>query len=120
MSRYKIARQNVAVAVVHAAQVIFNGTAVNANGILYAIKSKIASNTDGSATYTVSLVDEDGDVVYSKSGISGTAGTVYTQLTGDQRAAIVSGALVVRITFSANQTVTDNTVTVGLYFDRRT
>lgn len=119
MSKYRIQRLDTTVAVVHAAQAIFNSAGTYAvNGVLYAIKSKLAATADGGATYTVSLVDKDGDVVYSKAGIAGAAGTVVTQLTGDQRAAIADGALVVRITFSANQTVTDNTATVTLLLDR--
>lgn len=119
MSKYKVQRLNTTVAVVHAVQAIFNSAGTyDANGILYAVKSKLTANTDGAATYTVSIVDTDGDVVFSKSGISGTAGTVYTQLTGDQRAALGDGTFTIRITFSANQTVTDNTVTVSLYLDR--
>ena len=119
MSKFRIQRLDTTVAVVHAAQAIFNSAATYAaNGTLYAIKSKLAALADASATYTVALVDKDGDVIYSKSGLAGAAGTIYTQLTGDQRAAIADGTLTIRITFSANQTVTDNTVTVSLYIDR--
>jgi hypothetical protein len=119
MSKYRIQRLNTTVAVAHGAVAIFNSAATYAaNGVLYAVKSKIASNTDASATYTVAIVDADGDVVYSKAGISGTAGTVYTQLTGDQRAGLADGTFTIRITFSANQTATDNTVTVSLMIDR--
>lgn len=119
MSKFRIQRLDTTVAVAHAAQAIFNSAATYAaNGVLYAVKSKLAALADGGATYTVSLVDKDGDVVFSKAGISGAAGTVYTQLTGDQRVALADGTLTVRITFSANQTVTDNTVTVSLLIDR--
>lgn len=119
MAKFRIQKLITAVAVAHAAQAIFNSASTYAaNGVLFAIKSKIASNSDGAATYTVSLVDSDGDVVYSKSGISGSVGTVFTQLTGDQRAALADGTYTVRITFSANQTTTDNTVTVTLLVDR--
>lgn len=119
MSKFRIQRLDTSIAVAHAAQAIFNSAATYAaNGILYAVKSKIASNTDAAATYTVSLVDSNGDVVYSKAGISGTAGTVLTQLTGDQRAALADNTFTIRITFSANQTTTDNTVTVSLLIDR--
>ena len=119
MSKYRVNRVNTTVAVAHGAVAIFNSAATYPlNGLLYMIKSKIASNSDGAATYTVALVDTDGDVIYSKSGISGSAGTVVTQLTGDQRAALCDQAFTVRITFSANQTTTDNTVTVSVYTDR--
>jgi hypothetical protein len=121
MGKFRIQKLSTSVAVAHGATAIFNSASTYAaNGILYAVKSKIASSSDASATYTVSIVDSDGDVVYSKAGISGTAGTVVTQLTGDQRAALADDTFTIRITFSANQTVTDNTVTVTLLIDRRT
>lgn len=118
MSRFRAQRHDSTIAVAHGATAIFNSAnTVQANGILFAIKSKLTNLADASATYTVSLVDKDGDVVYSKAGLSGAAGTIYTQLTGDQRV-LLGDNYTVRITFSANQTVTDNTVTVSLLIDR--
>lgn len=117
MSKYRGQKKVITIPVVHAAQAIFNSAATPVNGVLYAFKSKLTALADGSATYTVSLVDTDGDIVFTKAGIAGAAGTVFTQLTGDQRA-LLADNFIVRITFSANQTVTDNTVTVTLLTDR--
>lgn len=117
MSKFRGQKKQVTIAVAHAATAIFNSSATPVNGLLFAIKSKLTATADGAATYTVSLLDSDGDVVFTKAGIAGAAGTVFTQLTGDQRT-LLADTFTVRITFSANQTVTDNTATVTLLTDR--
>lgn len=117
MAKYRIQKSQTTIAVAHAAQAVFSTANVALNGILFLNKIKIASNSDGGATMTLALIDAEGDTVYSKSGVSGSAGTVVTQLTGDQRVAL-SGNYTVQVTFSANQTTTDNTLTVTLNIDR--
>lgn len=117
MSKFRVAKNSTIVTVVHAAQATFSTANVALNGVLWTHKTKIASNSDAGATYTLNIVDDDSVVVYQKAGISGSSGSVITNLTGDTRIPL-AGIYTVQIVFSANQTVTDNVVTVSLMIDK--
>lgn len=115
--KYRVGKTVTNVAVAHAAQSAFSTASVPINGILWLYKTKITANSDAAATFTLNLIDSDGDTVFSKSAISGTSGTTITNLTGDNRVAL-QGFYTVQIVFSANQTVTDNSATITLMMDK--
>lgn len=118
MSKFRVQKSVTVIVVAHAAQATFSTASVPLNGILWQHKVKIVSASDASATMTLNIIDADSDTVYTKAAISGSAGTVVTTpLTGDLRIPL-SGLYTIQIVFSANQTATDNTVTVTLMVDR--
>lgn len=118
MSKFRVQKSVSTIAVPASAQATFSALTVPLNGVLWQHKVKIVSNSDAAATMTLNIIDADGDVVYTKATISGSAGTVVgTVLTGDTRVPL-NGLYTVQIVFSANQTTTANTVTVTLLIDR--
>lgn len=115
-NKFRVQKSVTAVPVVHAAQAIFSVANVPLNGVLWENKVKSSAATDGAATMTLNVIDADGDTVYTKAAIAGNTTTV-TNLTADLRVPL-NGLYTIQIVFSANQTVTDQTVTVTLLIDR--
>ena len=113
--KFRVAKSVTAVPVVHAAQSTFSTANVTLNGVLWGFKVK-SGPVDAAATMTLNILGEDGETQYTKASIAGNT-TAFTNLTGDTRVAL-SGIYTIQIVFSANQTVTDNTVTVSLLLDR--
>ncbi|HEX4775084.1 MAG TPA: hypothetical protein VH234_06225 [Candidatus Saccharimonadales bacterium] len=116
MSKFQIQRYQVAIAVAHGAVASFKVQNVPLNGILLGHKLKSSAAGDGTPTITLNLKDADGDAVYSKASLA-TNTTTITDLTADQAVALASN-FTIEALFSANQTVTDQTVTVTLLIQR--
>lgn len=88
------------------------------NGLLSAIIYTAPAAVDASATVTLSIYDQDGNIVWTKASIAAAAGTTIQNLTWNGTAGTtvqpvpLSGYYEIRATYSAAQTATDSTVKV--------
>lgn len=86
------------------------------NGIMREVIITPPATVDSSATMIFTLVDLDGNVVYTKSGLTAGAAASINLLTNDQRIPL-SGKYTLTVTYSANQTTTASTTKVVMYIE---
>lgn len=92
------------------------------NGLLQGVIYTAPASVDSSATVTFSVIDQDGNTVWSKTGVVAAAGSAQVNLTpnataGTNQAVPLSGYYEVRATYSAAQPTTASTTEIVLLID---
>lgn len=98
-------------------------TGLPLNGLLSQIIYTAPATVDASATVTLSIYDQDGNIVWTKASIAAGAGTTILNLTWNGTAGTTvqpvpfSGYYEIRATYSAAQTATASTTKAILLID---
>lgn len=93
------------------------------NGLLQAIIYTVPASVDASATMTISIYDQDGNIVWTKGSLAAGAGTTILNLTPNGTAGTtvqsvpLSGYYELRNTYTAAQTSTASVTKVVLLID---
>ena len=116
MNTHNVIRPVYSIPLTHGASVTtVTSASSELNGELMMFKLKSGA-VDSSATFTLNIIDQDGDTVYTKASIAANT-TVITDLEDTTGMIPLSGNYTVQIVASASQTSHDNTFTVTLYID---
>ncbi len=112
----RIRRESVNVTVTSGAGVTTATFLNSLNGILREIIVTPPAAVDASATMTFTLVDLDGNIVYTKSGLAANSGASINLLTNDLRVPL-SGKYTLTVTYSVAQPTTASTTKVVMYVE---